>query len=104
MAACNGIMHPLAKAMGRYGMALPTAAAQPVFHHRNAIDAPERLAVGDEEGGAEDAARHCGFDFLFRAILERGVLEPLRQSRAVHATRLRDLEHGCRIADVAGFG
>src|SRR5260221_3714603 len=79
----------------------PASGANPVLHHRHAVHAPERLAVDDEEGRAEEAGGDRAIDLALGAFLQRRIVEGLCEGIGVEADGLCHRDHLRRRRNVA---
>src|SRR5262245_8614599 len=65
----------------------PPAGGEPALDVIEAIGAPERLAVDDEERRAEDLARDRGIDHVLQLVLHRLVVDCGKRLRAIESVR-----------------
>src|SRR5688572_32723278 len=77
--------------------ASPAAGLQPLAHFAEAVVAPERLAIDDEEGRAEHTLVHRQLHFLAQALLDGGVLHAGEDCGALVAEADRQIDGRLRF-------
>src|SRR5262245_58639235 len=78
----------------------PAAGGEPALDLVQAIRAPERLAVDDDVGRAENAALDRGVYLDAQPLLHRRVVQRLRELALVHAELCGDVAGDFRVRDV----
>src|SRR5512134_2264714 len=79
----------------------PSAGFEPSLDLIEPVRPPERLAVDDDVGGAEHPARDCRIHFGAQPLLDRGVIQRLRELYSVHFEPGRDVARHLGAGDIA---